>query len=431
MNATRPYETAEARWRSWLILILVGTLLGRILFLCLFSNVLSFQTSGYDAYATNLMEGRGYTRFADRHADSDLPPLYPFFLAAVYGLLGRNAIAIASTQMALDLFTTLLLYLIGRRIWDKNVGLLAAMFYGLYPYLVFQNLTINDTGIFIFLLVTAIWLTYVTRDTGRWIYAAAAGAALGLGALTKTFIVALLPLLVLWWCRQIGWRNGLRLGLISGMTLLVVIAPWVARNVSVQGQWVFISTNGGSNFHQGNNACVVEYLNHHWDAQWVDCLEKQPEGLTEVEADHWHRRQGFNYLRDHPAQWPRLFGTKFLTLWSPSITPAAVPPDAHLENSAVLLYQTPGFQLARYLHLFYFGPLLALGIVGLIRSWRNKLPIAPLVFVFLVTTAVYVIFHPSTRYRSPADPFLFLFSACTVTQLHHQIRSSRRESAPA
>ena len=60
--------------RRWLSLIILGAILGRVAFIVLFGHTLSLQTSGYDTYALNLIEGHGYTRFADFHPDSDLPP---------------------------------------------------------------------------------------------------------------------------------------------------------------------------------------------------------------------------------------------------------------------------------------------------------------------------------------------------------------------
>lgn len=413
-----------------LLLILAVTALVRIAFLLLFAYTLSFQTSGYDTYATHLMDGRGYTRYDDRNADSDLPPLYPFFLVGTYTLLGRNPISVASVQIGFDLLTTLLLYLIGKRIKSAQVGLLSAVFYGLYPYLLFQNLTLNDSGIFILLLVLGIWLAYRARDTSHSRYAAALGVVFGLAALTKTFVIALMPLLGLWWYRQVGLRNSVRLSLASGIMLVAIIAPWVARNISVQGEFVLISTNDGSNFHQGNNACVADYLARGWDAQWVDCLEPEPSGLSEFEAARWHSQQAISFLLEHLSEWPRLFGTKLLVLWSPAITPSSVPPNIPLTENAVLLYQTPMFQLARIVHLLYFGPLLVLGLVGLIWAWHNELPIGPLVSVFVVITAVYVIFHPSTRYRSPADSFLFILSAYAVTQLRNRVRLRSQKDQP-
>jgi hypothetical protein len=67
-----------------ILVIAVGLRLAYILF---FGNTLHLQMSGYDVYIVNILNGHGYTRFADFHPDSDLPPLYSFFLVGAYLLL--------------------------------------------------------------------------------------------------------------------------------------------------------------------------------------------------------------------------------------------------------------------------------------------------------------------------------------------------------
>jgi len=403
--------------RRWLAAILLVTVLGRVAFILLFDHTLSLQTSGYDTYAVNLIEGRGYTRFDDRSGDSDLPPLYPFFLAGVYEVLGRDPIAVAVVQIGLDALTVLLLFWIGRRVAGEAVGLLAAAFYGAYPYLLYQNLTLNDTGVFIFLLAAGIAAAYKARDTRNWRWAAALGVAFGLGALTKTLIVLVLPLLALWWWHALGLRRAVTLGAASGIALALVIAPWAVRNTRLHGELVLISTNGGSNLHQGNNPCVADYLARGWDAQWVRCIELAPPELSETEADRWHREQALTYLREHPGEWPRLFWTKFWVLWSPVIMPYDLPPDPYLVDDAVLQFESTAFQVARVVHVLYFTPLLILGLAGLILGWRDRREIAPLVAVFAAITIAYLIFHPSTRYRSPADPFVFVLAGYALLRL--------------
>lgn len=403
--------------RRWLTLIILVAVVGRLAFILLFDHTLSLQTSGYDAYAVNVMEGRGYTRFDDRDADSDLPPLYPFFLVGVYKALGRDPIAVAVVQIGLDVLTTLMLFWIGRRVAGEAVGLLAAAFYGFYPYLLYQNLTLNDTGIFIFLLTAGIVAGYKARDTRDWRWAVTLGVAFGLGALTKTLIVLVLPLLTWWWWRRVGFRAAVTLSVVSGLALVAVVAPWVIRNSRLHGELVLISTNGGSNLHQGNNACVADYLARGWDAQWVNCIAPVPAGLTETEADRWHREQAITYLREHPGEWPRLFWTKFWVLWSPVIMPYDLPPDPYLVDDAVLQFETTAFQVARVVHVLYFAPLLVLGMAGLIVGWRDRREITPLMAVFLAVTITYLVFHPSTRYRSPADPFVFVLAGYAVVRL--------------
>ena len=60
---------------------------------------------------------------------------------------------------------------------------------------------------------------------------------------------------------------------------------------------------------------------------------------------------------------------------------------------------------------FTLGALLILALAGVWLSrwlWRE---VSLLWFVQLSMTLIYLIFHPSTRYRVPTDPMLFLFSA--------------------
>ena len=403
--------------RQWLAVILLVTLLGRVAFLVLFGGRLTLDMAGYDDYAVNLIERGDFTRYADRDADSDLPPLYPFLLASIYETVGRDPIAVAIVQTGFDLRTVALLYLIGRRIAGEAVGLIGAALYGIYPYLLFQNLTANDTGTFILLLTLGIWLALRAGESRRWWEAALVGIVFGIAALTKTFVLLILPFVALGWWRGATLRDAIRLAAITAAAVVLVTAPWIARNSRLHGTLVLISTNGGSNLHQGNNACVADYLARGWDAQWVNCLELPPTGLNESELDDWHREQALNYLADHPGAWLDLFGTKLAVLWSPAIMPHSVPPNASLQNDTVLQYNSTAFQAARIVHLLYFTPLLILGVIGLALALRDHRPIGLLVTVFLVVTANYVLFHPSTRYRAPADPFLFLLTAYALVQI--------------
>lgn len=408
------HQMTTRRWLALIVLLAVGA---RVAFLILFGHTLSLETSGYDAYAVNLLDGRGFTRFDDRSGDSDLPPLYPAFLVGVYTILGRDPIAVAVAQTALDAVTVVLICAIGRRVAGPLTGLLAAAFYGLYPYLLFQNLTVNDTAVFIFLLALGIWLAYRVRDSRRWLDTVALGAVFGLGALTKTLIVLVLPLLALWWWRRLGLREAIRLGAIAAAALVIVLTPWSVRNTRLHGAFVLVSTNGGSNLHQGNNACVADYLARGWDAQWVNCIELAPPELSEVEADRWHRQQAIDWLRENPGEWPRLFWTKLWVLWSPAIMPYDLPPDPYLVDDAVFQFHTPTFEAARIVHVLTFTPLLALGAGGLALAWRNGLEIGPLLAVVIAITVAYLIFHPSTRYRVPADPFVFVLSAYALAKV--------------
>lgn len=428
--------------RRWLVIILAGALLARLAFVAFFSHTLSLQASGYDTYAVNVLSGHGYTRFDDRPADSDLPPLYVFTLVAIYSTLGRSAVAVALAQIPLDLATIALVYAIGRRAFPRRgafPALVGAACTAFYPYMLFQDLSTNDTALFTLLLLAGVYGAYRAAEdsaaAGRWArlrWPLWIGIAYGLAALTKTLVVLMLPLLGVWWWRRVGLRRTLLIGSIAVLTLAAVVAPWVIRNTCLHGQLVLISTNDGSNLHQGNNSLAADYLARGWDVQWLG-LEGMPEGLNELEQAAWHRDQALRWLRENPAAWPRHFGQKLLTLWNPQITPYSVPPleatsEAAFVDEAVYLYETPAFQLARTVHAIYYTPLLLLGIAGLALAARGREAIGPLVAVLLAITLAYLIFHPSTRYRMPADPAVFLFSGYALTRLAMVWRESKASS---
>jgi 4-amino-4-deoxy-L-arabinose transferase-like glycosyltransferase len=401
----------------------------RLAYVALFGHTLNLQLSGYDVYATNLLAGNGYTRFADLHQDSDLPPLYPFFLAGVYTIFGRSAISVALVQIVFDIATILLIYAIGRRVGGEAAGLLAAAFTAFYPYLLFQNLTVNDTGIFIMLLALGIWAAYRAHDRHSWRWAALGGFAFGFAALTKTLVILILPLMIVWWWRQLSLRQAMSFGVAMIVAFGIVIVPWVARNVQLHGAFTLISTNDGSNLYQGNNPCVADYVLAGWDAQWASCLKPPPPGLSEIQESAWFRDLAFTYLRENVGAWSRLFFAKFVTLWNPDITPRALPPGpkAMVDNAVLQYYDQPLFQIARIIHLIYFTPLLILGLLGWRRAWHDNLLVGPVLMVPIAITVAYLIYHPSTRYRSPADPFWFVLAAYGAAWLWSRLRNSRRQ----
>ncbi|KXK23890.1 MAG: glycosyl transferase family protein [Chloroflexi bacterium OLB15] len=414
-----------------LLIILALAVALRIGYLLIAGHTLSLQASGYDVYATNMLSGQGYTRYADRTADSDLPPLYPFLLAGIYTILGRSPISVAIVQIGFDVITLIAIYAIGRRVGGERVGLLAAAFTGFYPYLLFQNLSTNDTAVFIMLLTLGVWGAYTAVDRRAWKWAAFCGLIFGLGALTKSLVILMLPLFALWWWRQMGFQNAVKYTLALGITFGAVLLPWIIRNTQLHGTLTFISTNDGSNLYQGNNPCVADYFFNGWDAQWVNCLEPTPEGLSEIAEANWFRDQAIRYLLDHPADIPRLMLAKFITLWSPELLPRTVPPDAALDDPAVLQYEQPLFQAARVVHLLYFTPLLILSLVGLWRGFRTHQltgMYAPLLIVITGITVAYLIYHPSTRYRSPADPFVFVLSAVAVDYWWMKLRNPAKNT---
>ncbi|MBI1259638.1 MAG: phospholipid carrier-dependent glycosyltransferase [Chloroflexi bacterium] len=408
-------------------------------------------SSSFDAYATNLLT-TGVYGITPGVADATLPPLYGYVLAGVYGIFGRGYWQVGLFHTLLDTASIAMLYMIGKRLFQNEwVGWLAGVFTALYPYLVFQNLTLIDTPIFItelhaFILIMVLLRERNPRDRITWGLAILGGLVLGIATLTRPILLPLAAFVGLWFLFKRSLIDSiLRLLPVAVLTALVLV-PWILRNEAVYHAFVPTSISGGSNFYQGNNPDVIPFLQAGYDVQWTgpDKPDDAPNALT---GDNENMQLALDWLRANPNLIPELLWTKFLTHWSIDIFPRLNPTagevplqnyqgDAQRNTDAqgdttlgglppddpVSLYNDSEFGAARVIHRFYFGGLLLLALIGVVLTIKRWRDVALLWFVQISMTIIYVVFHPSTRYRVPSDPLLFLFSACTLITIWGRIR---------
>ena len=201
-------------------IVLAVALVIRVGVLLAFPGVFNFEQTGavhgsdaYDAYAQNLLETGVYGR-TPGDPDALIPPGYSYALAAVYGVFGRGGLQVGLFHTALDLLTVTLLYRVGVRLFGRDerarwIAAGAALFYAGYPYLVFQNLTLIDTPLFMTVLYLWMWLVVLLREResldGRtWALATAAGAVLGVGMLVRPIWPPLAILVAVWFLFRRG-----------------------------------------------------------------------------------------------------------------------------------------------------------------------------------------------------------------------------------
>jgi len=437
----------------WLMMILALGIVIRLGVVVAFPGVFAFDqtgeihgSEGYDTYARNLVSTGVFGR-TPGVPDAMLPPLYPYGLAVVYAVLGRGTLQVVGLHILLDVASMLMLYQIGKRLLPRGdaAGKIAALCYAVYPYLVFQNMTLIDTPIFMTLMYGFVLAMVSLRERPALnrqslLIMLLAGVVLGAATLVRPIVLALLPFIGLWFLfrRSLG-QMLLRLLPIAGIAIFMLV-PWTVRNWQVYHTFVAMTVTSGGNFWQGNNAMTVPFFRAGYDVQWITPPDLGALAKDDRAADAELLRLGLTFLREHPEQIPDLLWTKFIVHWSIDIMPlhnpvaGKVPPlDYHgnvivgtdgsgqpnltgiPENDPVGAYSQPLFdQIGRVVHRFYYGGLFVLALIGMVltaRAWRE---VSLLWFAQISMTVVYVVFHPSTRYRVPTDPLLFLFSACTL-----------------
>lgn len=439
-----------------LAIVILICVVVRLAALLVFDEIFAFDQTGaihgsnaYDDYAQNLLSTGVYGRTAGV-PDASIPPLYSYVLAGVYGVFGRGYIQVGLFHTLIDVACILMLYHTVKRLLPQGewVGAVAGLFYAVYPYLVFQNLTLIDTPLFMFWLHAFVLLMVLLRerptlDRQTLLIAALGGLVLGLSLLTRPIMPPMAVLVAVWFLFRLNlWQTIVRLlpvALVGG----VVLVPWVVRNYDVYHGFVPMTTTSGANFWQGNSEFTVRYFRAGYDVQWT-APTLETVDLYSREADAERFAQGMQFLRENPDKIPELLWVKFLVYWSIDITPRLNPVEGKLpplnydgtpivEEGAegtddlalgglppgdpVGAYSTPTFDAGRIVHRFYFGALFVLAVVGVIVSARYWREVSLLWFVQISMTLVYVAFHPSTRYRVPTDPLLFVFSAYALVWL--------------
>ena len=455
---------AQPNFPRKLLVVVAVAVVARLGVLFAFPQVFAFSEPGaeihgsvaYDEYALNLLETGVYGR-APGVADAGLPPVYSYVLSLIYRLFGRHYVAVAAAHILFDALSIALLYDICRRLFPREpahgerIGALAGLFFALYPYLIFQNLTLNDTAMWILLLHGFVWLLLRLRereelDRGTLLLAALAGVVLGIASLARALLPALALLAVFWFLFKLSWRQTLLRLLPAALISLLALLPWLMRSGRIYGDFVPIALNSGENIYQGNSPHSAAVFRAGYDVQWLPPPPDAPPVEAQVARNNFLAEAGWRYLREHPEAIPELLWLKLVIFWNPQVTPLRnlrqgekLTVDA---GGAIVIVSDEGSQIGvtaanaayqddglfnvfgRGLHVLYFGGLLLLAIAGAWLSRREWRMLSLLYCVQLSQTLMYLVFHPSTRYRSPTDPLLFVFSAYAVVWVAGRWRSN-------
>ncbi len=310
----------------------------------------SVDAQGYQALAVNLLDGHGFSlnSQAPYVPDAIRTPLYPVFVAAVYGLSGRDPARVAVIQAWLDALTALVVADVVRRLTGQGRwGWLAGGLYALNPILWrFGNELLTEP---VLAAVTA-WLLWAFVRYGferqlRWLILA--GVLAGLALLAKPNVV-LLPAIVAAAVAMLpaGGEGQLRRGgalreraaravLIVGLALAVVF-PWVLRNRLVFGRW-FLSHAFENNLARVSAVATLARAQGEQVAPWTPRWEAiysglllraqarygaafQPVPATAREADMGQRQLAaiaVEIIREHPYDFVVSHLSGFLRSWVP------------------------------------------------------------------------------------------------------------------
>lgn len=256
----------------------------------------------------------------------------------------------------------------------------------------------------LFAACLAVYVVLLIRTTDRPTLplALAAGAMLGLTALTRPTVLWL-PVV------SIGWLlvrlRGRAIALSAAFTLAFAVlqVPWAVRNYRVFGDPIVTSTLGGFNLYRHN--AMIEEGKYHTGYSHPEMERRvhrlaaasgRPlESFNEAELNTLLKAEGARIIRAYPLRYLRLSAMRTVWIW-------------YNENSGRGLYAVENF-------LIYL-----LALFGLFYALRSR---EPVYFLLLAHIAYFVAFHSAInvqyRFVCPIMPYMILLAGLPVYAWSH------------
>lgn len=368
-----------------------------------------FQRPQLDSFEFLLWGQRIARGFLFQWLEPTHAPGYPFFLGTLLALTGGSLPAVRLIQAALGAGLCVLTAALGARVLgDRRAGLAAGLLLAVYGPLVYVEVSLLAEGLFLFLLMLALW--FALRP-------AALGALLGAATGVRATALPLVPLLAGLALLRPGRRRAAAWMILAW---LAVLAPLLVFLRLTRGEWLPVQTFGGLNLYMGNRTGASGTPTARLGGSW-DLLVYEPQRLG-IEGDAGRERyflkKTLKEIREEPLSFLGGLGHKALWL---------VQDDEIRESHSLYFFR----EHSRVLRLLPgFGLLFPLAVWGLWLA-RRKIP-PEIALHLLVFAASCVVIIMSSRYRLPLVPPLAVFAGGAVVWLLDRLRERRwRELAPA
>ena len=429
----------DPRWfRPALAVIVVAALVLRVVYV--YVSRRNFDPHGdaffYHAAANLLADGKGFISpffvQAGLHREAaEHPPLYIIFLAIPSVLGMKSVMAHLLWSCLLGTATVGLVGLLGRAVGGARVGLVAAAIAALYPNLWAPDGMLQAETLSMFAATGTLLLAYRYWQRPSWQRLVLVGAGCALGALARSELILLIPLLVVplaFLTRDRPWRDRLRWLGASVLAAALLVAPWTIYNTTRFVHPILLSAQIDPLLASAN--CHSTYygeLQGYFDIQCAADIAKM-HGLTladdESQENVVYRREALAYVRAHLSRLPTVEGVRLLRIVGLYRTKLYVYADAYIEGRNPVWIS--------WAALYSFWVLALLAIAGGIarrratrRHGRTSPPIYPLIAPIVVVLLTVLVTYASTRFRTSAEPSIAVLAAIAVDAAIARVSAAR------
>jgi hypothetical protein len=323
-------------------------------------------------------------------------PGYPAFLAMIFAIFGVHMLIPALLGCLFGVIICYVIYLLGKKVVNENIGILAALIWALHPLAITKSPELESETLGLLLLLSCLYLFLTWQDKFDYKRGLLLGLFLGLPFYVRSTSGLLLPIfifMILILPNKQKWATSALL--VIGF--LVVLLPWGFRNQKSLGEFMLLETRGA-------NVMLGEV------SRKSGLPFRMNDVKAETELDSWRQQKMMvgEILRNNPGALIKV-GWYHLSSWL--FPPGRFTTFRSLINFIFLFSTFFGFYLARH-------------------RWRVILPI--ILFMAAYTCSVLLLMKgDEARFRLPFEALASPFLALTFVEVYNFLSAQKIWNRPA
>jgi 4-amino-4-deoxy-L-arabinose transferase-like glycosyltransferase len=398
---------------------------GYVLAFTRYENAKLYDAFWYGVTSNELSQGQFFRTPFGGAPTAAHPPLTSLLVGGASFIVGRhNGSTVQRLTMAvLGAVVVLLIGLLGRAVAGPWVGVTAAGLAAVYPnFWMPSGIIMSETPAMLF---TALMLLAVVRvlRSPTVINVLYLGAACGAEVLVRAELVLFVPGLLVpavLLARQTSMRRQVALLAVGIAASLVVVAPWVGRNMASFQDATYISTGDGLALVGAN--CPETYAGPSLGSWSLGCADTVSGGDESVQSAR-DQRDAVSYAMHHGNRIPVVVLARVGRVWD-FYQPIQMA-DVDVNEGRPVPASLAGLA-------FYYA-LMPLGVVGIVILRRHRIAQWFLLVPAAVVTLISALVYGLVRFRSPFEVCLVVLASPPLVlgaqALGRRIGKDQRRSA--
>ncbi|MFH1784673.1 MAG: glycosyltransferase family 39 protein, partial [bacterium] len=207
----------------------------------------------YHTWATKIANGT-----FESSSVYEMAPLPAYLMALIYRLFSPDVVYIRIANIIFGVLTCYLVYLIGKEMANRKIGLLACLVAALYKPFIFYSIVPLKTSLSVFLFASFVYFFVAILNKNSMIKVILLGIAIGLANNVRpncAVLIPLIPLFIIWnyYKGQASLKILTTTIILYGVGLSIAMSPFMIRNYLVAGESAPTPSQSGFNLYMCNN----------------------------------------------------------------------------------------------------------------------------------------------------------------------------------